>query len=235
MANTYNVGINSVTRSKKMKAMKLASLVVVLAAAAVPVHAILISSSVGGSALSDMNYLDFNTEVDPSMVTLTPDAKWVTGDREGEYAAPFLTGNNNQNFGSLYSGDDDTMYLTSGNFSNPGGTIEFNFADTQDYFGLLWGSVDTYNTLTFVLNGVDVGTVVGSQVLQSCDGFQGEGGSAYVNITGISFDRVRVTSSQYAFELDNVAYGKVPDGGMTVSLLGLSLGALALVRRRFVA
>jgi len=219
-----------------MKAMKLASLGVAfaLAATVAPVHAITIQSIVTGGALSGMTYLDFDTVL-PSVVTLTPDAKWVSGAVRDEYAPPYLTGNNNQNFGSLYIGADNTKYLTSGKYPSPGGSIEFKFTGAQNYFGLLWGSVDDYNTLTFLMGNTVVGTVLGTQALLPGNGYQGNGGSTYVNITGISFDKVRVTSSQYAFELDNVAYGTVPDGGMTVALLGLSLGVLALARRRFAA
>jgi len=223
-----------------MKAMKLASLGVafVLAATAVPVHAIVINSIVGGAALSGMTYLNFDESL-PSWVTLTPKADWVSGALDGIYAPPYLTGNNNQNFGPYPAptdgAADTTKYLTSGKTPQPGGSIEFAFTGAQNYFGLLWGSVDKYNTLTFLLNGSEVDTVVGAQALDTANGYQGNGGSTYVNITGISFDKVRVTSTEYAFELDNVAYGKVPDGGMTVALLGLSLGALALVRRQFAA
>ena len=221
-----------------MKTMKLASLGValVLAATAVPVHAITIQSSVTGGALSGATYLNFDAGYDPTMVTLTPDAKWVIGAVGGEYAPPYLTGNNNQNFGPpppLTGAADTTAYLTSGKNPVPGGSIEFKFTGAQNYFGLLWGSVDDYNTLTFLMGNTVVGTVLGTQALLPGNGYQGNGGSTYVNITDISFDKVQITSSEYAFELDNVAYGTVPDGGMTVALLGLSLGALALVRSRF--
>ena len=221
-----------------MKAMKLASLGVAfaLAATVAPVHAITIQSSVTGGALSGMTYLDFDTVL-PSVVTLTPDAKWVSGAVRDEYAPPDIEGNNNQYFyfGTPYYGADTTAYLTSGKYPSPGGSIEFKFTGAQNYFGLLWGSVDDYNKLTFLMGGTEVGTVTGTQALPPGNGYQGYGGSTYVNITGISFDKVWVTSSQYAFELDNVAYGTVPDGGMTVALLGLSLGVLALARRRFAA
>jgi hypothetical protein len=223
-----------------MKTMKLAwyGVAFVIAATAVPVHAIMtIDSSIGGGALSGMTYLDFDDGL-PALVTLNSgnpngDAKWISGGEANEYAPPYLAGNNNNNFGSLYTGPDTTYYLTSGNSTEPGGSIEFTFEGAQNYFGLLWGSVDNYNTLTFLMGDTEVGSVTGSQALLLGNGYQGIGGSTYVNITGISFDKVRVTSDQYAFELDNVAYGKVPDAGMTVALLGISLGALALARRRF--
>ena len=95
--------------------------------------------------------------------------------------------------------------------------------------GLLWGSVDTYNTLTF-LDGTDVvGQFTGKDVNKLANGDQGASGTYYVNINlSDSFTSVVATSSSYAFEFDNVALSssplKVPEPGTVgVFLLGLLL------------
>jgi hypothetical protein len=163
----------------------------------------------------------------------TGDAKLVNGSQSGEFAAPYLSGNNDVGFGgSLVDGYDSTRYLTTGT-----GTITFQFDSYQNYFGLLWGSVDNYNSLAFY-DGVNLlGTLTGSNAYFSdTTGNQGKFGTFYVNInTDVLFNRVVASSgTSYAFELDNVAFGRVsvPDSGATVALLGLSFGCLFFFRRK---
>lgn len=188
-------------------------------------------SVAGGSAWSGKNYLNFDTTT-PALVSFSGDAGRVTGS-QSTYAAPYLSGENNKHFGEIYTGADNTHYLTSGKLPDGSkGLITFNFGQDCDYFGLLWGSVDAYNFLEFIKDGVSQGIVAGSDVISPANGYQREGGSAYVNISGITFDRVVAFSTSYAFEIDNVAYGKVPDGGMTLILLGTALSAMGLIRRK---
>jgi hypothetical protein len=187
---------------------------------------------------------------------------------------PYISGYNGNSFGSQNSGVDTTNFLTSGVL--PTGSATLTFATTQNYFGLLWGSMDSYNTLTFYKNGVAVsvegynfltgyagasggayglavggitvnsgnpGTPAGSFDPDGNDGYLALSplGTAYVNI-GITggFNEVSFTSTNYNFEADNIAYGNtgdpppptpapsgVPDGGMTVGLLGLALSGIA--------
>lgn len=165
-------------------------------------------------------------------------AQVVTGAEDGQYAPPVLSGGNGLGFGpgssNQVNGIDGTNYLTSG--INPG-HVSIKFAAEQKFLGLLWGSVDDYNTLTFYKLGVLVGgvsSVTGSGVAASPNGNQGVNGTLYVNINTDGFDEVRATSSQFAFEFDNVSYSTetVPDGGATLALLGLALSGLGVLRRR---
>ncbi len=106
----------------------------------------------------------------------------------------------------------------------------------QKYFGLLWGSVDDYNTLSFYNGLTPVGSITGIDVLASPNGDQGVNGTVYVNINSdTAFTKVVATSSKYAFEFDNVAYSKenIPDGGSTLALLGGVITFLGAVRRKF--
>lgn len=100
-----------------------------------------------------------------------------------------------------------------------------------DALTLLWGSLDTYNSLEFILGGVSQGTVTGGDVIALSTSNPGGGGASLVKISGITFDTVKFSSNENAFEFANVSVAAVPlpAGGL---LLLASLGGLALVRRR---
>ncbi len=51
-------------------------------------------------------------------------------------SAPYLSGNNNLNFGSIYAGPDSTPYIATG-FAGQGSLL-FDFSSSQSYLGLLW-------------------------------------------------------------------------------------------------
>ncbi|MGP1609424.1 MAG: Npun_F0296 family exosortase-dependent surface protein, partial [Burkholderiales bacterium] len=120
-------------------------------------------------------------------------------------------------FGGQADGADTTTYLTSG---GPNGSTTLTFGTQQKYLGLLWGSVDDYNTLEFFSGGVSVATFQGLDVSNSTGtgncigGDQGALGTCYVNINFLSqsFDEVVATSDAYAFEFDNVAFSMAPVG-----------------------
>ena len=162
-----------------------------------------------------------------------PDSGVVNGASVNVFAAPFLSGGNGLGFGSPNqpNGQDTTNYLSTGT-----GSVTLDFGVSLSYLGLLWGSVDDYNTIEF-FNGADaVGSFTGVDVLGLPNGDQGPGGSVYVNFNDLegTFTKVVLTSSTNAFEIDNVAINpvSVPDSGATVGLVGLGLIALAAVRRK---
>ena len=162
-----------------------------------------------------------------------PDSGVVNGAVTNTYAAPYLSGGNGLGFGSPNqpNGANTTNYLSTGT-----GSITLDFGTSQSYLGLLWGSVDDYNTIEF-FNGLNsVGSFTGVDVLALPNGNRGINGSVYVNFNDLdgAFTSVVLTSSTNAFEIDNVAINSVgvPDSGATVTLLGLALVALAAVRRK---
>ncbi len=210
-----------------------------------------ISSAVGGTPAyaKRINFDDLalgsggGTATGPNgsaTVTFVSDAQAVTGSLGGQYAAPYLSGNNGVGFGSpdQPNGQDTTTYLTSGKRTSGNSTVgvTIQFSAVQQFLGLLWGSVDAYNTLEFWNGATLVGTVTGAQVIGIPNGDQGLNGTVYVNINADPFNKVVVHSSEYAFELDNVSYNEttvpVPDGGATLALLGLGLSALGILRRK---
>ena len=103
------------------------------------------------------------------------------------------------------------------------------------YVGLLWGSVDSYNTLSLYNGSTLVGAVTGTDVTSNANGDQGELGTFYVNINSSeSFNKVVATSSAYAFEFDNVAYNPtaVPEPSTFMLAIIGGLGALTYRQMR---
>jgi hypothetical protein len=204
------------------------------------------SSINGGAAIGspklNLDDLDLGNDtqwIDGTVkVSFTGTGEVVQGAAGGLYAAPFVSGSNGIGFGAPDQavGADTTKYLSTGI-----GSIVLSFTTNQTYFGLLWGSVDNYNTLSFYDNNDLVGSFTGTQIWASANGNQDQQGTFYVNFTNTdgTFNKVVASSTQYAFELDNIAYKGptstthgVPDGGNTVAMLGFVLAGLAWVRRK---
>lgn len=206
-----------------------------------------LSGSVGGVPAGADNYENFDTlplggagGVTPTGITVAfvTDAGAVQGASSGKYAAPFLSNGNGTLFGDASDGADTTTYLTSGSAdNNANAQVSLTFASPQRYFGLLWGSVDNYNTLDFFSGGVNVASFTGDDVsnsagLGNCSaGNQGALGTCYVNINFLtgSFDKVVAHSSLYAFEFDNVAFSTNPIGVPEPGAAGIFLLGLLLV------
>ena len=232
-----------------MKKIILAALLFAGLAASQAARAVTITGTLGG-APTGVNYLNFDNLTPNATgvmvangpngsvkVTVTPNGQVAVGSQSGVYAAPFLSGNNGAMFGNA-NGVDTTPYLTSGSIGG-NGSVTLSFSTPQQYFGLLWGSIDLDNQLDFYdSSNTLVATIFGSSVLASANGDQGVQGTLYVNINNLpAFTSVKATSPNFAFEFDNVSYserpvGAVADGGATLGLFGLGLLGLGLVSRR---
>ena len=181
--------------------------------------AVVVTASVGGAPsgaiLENLNSLTLGNAggVTPTLVTVsfTGGGQAVQGASSGVYAAPFLTGSNGTGFGSpdQPNGADVTTYLTAGGTSGDSATLDFG--TDLHYVGLLWGSIDTYNTLQLWEGGLLVATITGSDAAAAAltlpNGNQGANGTAYVNINSTdAFDRIVALSTNFAFEFDNIAF-----------------------------
>jgi hypothetical protein len=221
-----------------------------LAAAGAANAALIVSGSVGGAptgvVLDNLDWLALGNAggVSPqsgATVSFGGTGQAVTGSVVNTYAAPFLSGSNGNGFGNPIGtnqpdGVDATTYITSGSTGSVAGSfaqilLPDNAAGGYLYFGLLWGSVDDYNTLSFYNGDTLIGTVTGADVAASPNGDPGVNGTLYVNITSTErFNRVVASSTEFAFEFDNIAFN-VP-GPATLGLLGLGLVGLGFARRR---
>ena len=189
----------------------------------------LIDSSVQGAGNdAGINYAvgyGAHTPVDGSWShdpTWTPPNGNVSGQSQSPFNSNPLT--NTQN------------YFTVGGVAAEGGTaspITIGFTKVQDTFSILWGSIDSYNSMTFY-NGVNqVFSYSGTDLVNQ---FSLSGSAPnYEDVALIKFSDfangfniIKFTSTSAAFEFA-LAPVPLPAGGL---LLLTALGGLAAARRR---
>lgn len=145
----------------------------------------------------------------------------VQGSVAGQYAAPL---------------GDTTHYLTVP-LNGSSGSATLALGTALSSLSLYWGSIDTYNTISFAdAGGRSLGAFTGAQVPPApADGSQGNA----LNNRRVNFDfggsrasSVTFTSGNKAFEVDNIA-GAVPEPATWAMLLvGMGLVGGAVRRRR---
>jgi hypothetical protein len=142
----------------------------------------------------------------------------VEGSAAGLYATPY--------------GIDD-RYLTVGQ----NGSVSLGLSSSYDYFGLYWGSADTYNHLSFYLNDTLVGSFSGDELapLMASGNQTSYSSNRFVNFLfsgGDRFNRVTLRSDGYAFETDNHAFGNVTSVPEPATALLLAVGGIPLLLRK---
>ena len=128
-------------------------------------------------------------------------------------------------------------FWSVGNYpSTQVGPGELTFSGTGAlYVGFLWGSVDSYNTVTFWSGVTQLGSYTGSYALNPANGNQSASGQVYFNAfstSGQAITRITFASPlQNAFETDNFAVTAVPEPE-TYAMLLAGLGLMGTIVRR---
>jgi hypothetical protein len=118
-----------------------------------------------------------------------------------------------------------------------GGRSEtLKFSHQMDIFGLYWGSIDTYNSVEFLLKGAQVGaTIKGSDLAApiAATGNQlGPDSNAYITFSNLLFDEVILSSSANSFEFTNVAAAAPEPATWAMMILGfVGVGFMAYRRK----
>jgi len=200
-------------------------------------HATLTVSTAADAAPAGVHYVNFDdvTYSDGATggltVTFSPNSGLNIG------AAPYLSNGNGLPFGdSTFSGPDTSQFLFAGS------PVTLDMPSGQEYFGILWGSVDASNSLSFyAADGALVGLVKGSDVAPNANGSWDADGTVYVNInSSLAFTKVVVDGGDSIFEFDNVGYNASPPpvssvpepAAATLVLIGLLSWPLLARKRR---
>jgi hypothetical protein len=170
------------------------------------------------SQAANASTVDFNDGSCGGYMGCNGSSAMVTGSWSGHYASP-------------YGVSDQYLSVSQGSAS-------LWLDGAFDYFGLYWGSIDAYNSISFYLNETLVHTFNGDDLEPLiANGDQTSWNSnRYVNFhfnDGDMFDTVVLTSPGFAFESDNHAFARVsvPEPG-TLALLTVGLAGLLVRRRR---
>lgn len=131
------------------------------------------------------------------------------------------------------------QFLSVGTSGGQTGPITMDLsAMPASYYGFLWGSPDSYNTVAFYEDGSLLASLTGTQAFgpARANGFQGavEGGQYFNFFAGAGHEITSVVfrSSGNAFETDNHAtIAAVPEPQTYAMLLG-GLGLVGFVARR---
>ncbi len=166
--------------------------------------------------------------------TLAVDGTWTfqPSIRQGNKRADFLSPFDGRFLpGGSFPGFESIPYYSIGT-DNPttpanGVTAEMTFDTDRTFLTLLWGSIDTYNSIEFYLDNTLAQTVTNSDFVSANPVAKN---ASLVKISDLVFDEVHFISTSDAFEFSNVSTVPLP-AGFALLLTGLA----GLLGVRFVA
>jgi len=183
---------------------------------------------------------------DPSAIVLTFDDLAVGSLPLYQFSGGALSGSaaieNTSLVGEYAQPAGDTTNYLAVSYPSAAGAVQLAFSSPENYFGLYWGSMDSYNTITFLRDQGQIATFSGAAIA-GLTGLVADGdqqsplSNRYVNFDfGATFyDEVVLSTSNFAFEVDNIAFGDPPvpvsEPG-TLMLLGSALYGFFIRRRR---
>lgn len=201
---------------------KLVATIVIALAATGSAHAITTITSTngpdGGPLPGQTIMYDFESGTPAG---LTGNFAIVKGSVYGAYAAPL---------------GDTSNYLAVPT-TGTAGSATLVLSKTLTALSFYWGSIDTYNSVSFFnAANVQIGSFTGSQVPPApADGSTGnalDNRRVNFNFGGDTATRVVFTSTQHAFELDNIAGTAAVPEPTTWAMLVLGMGLVGVASRR---
>ena len=162
---------------------------------------------------------------------------FVTGTNDGPpplYAQPFGTAAGTGAYGGL-----GYFYEVGPDTGQPG-IIDLTSFNLIEAISFVWGSVDSYNTLQILDGSMNVlYTIVGNDIFDPASGNRTDPATnplVTFNFSGTapgSIGYLKFSSTQNAFEIDNLAIGAVPEPATwAMMLLGFAGIGVSLRRRR---
>jgi fibronectin-binding autotransporter adhesin len=158
--------------------------------------------SAGSASNNGHGHGNFTSSALNAEFTASGNAGVTNGGSSGVSAPPFV--------GPGEGHQDTTNYLSIG----ANGSETITFATEQNTFGLDWGSVDSSNKIEFYNGDKLVASYTGADVAPLlASGDQGSfAANGYVEFKDLAlFNKVVLSSSTNAFEVDNISAGRVSD------------------------
>lgn len=122
------------------------------------------------------------------------------------------------------------VYVTGGS------SVTLTLPTGMSYLGMLWGTVDDFNSIAFYDGGTLIGSfdnpgapITGADLLPPAEGDTAVYANFYAH--GGTFDRVVFSSGSNSFEFDNLAVAETPLPA-AVALFGTAVAALGFLGRR---
>jgi fibronectin-binding autotransporter adhesin len=173
-------------------------------------------------SVSDTNYtISASTGATQFDTTQAGAADFVNSSNLASYSGSLITpvatitggqlnpgGSTNPDSGFTASGTSIANYIVADSSS----AITITFKTAENYFGLLWGSMDPTNTITFYNGTTVIASYTGMQLSSDGSGASLYPSSAsYINFSAASvakdFTKIVLSDSSQFFEVDNLATG----------------------------